>query len=459
MAGASMSLRELARRDDASSMLLSFAQAALVTSGPWLMTVAAVAAVSRIGTGYVSPETMAVFRSILIYNFSMSLVLSGPVLLVATRFLADSRYSGTAGPGRGILVCAMALVMGLGALAAVPFYGLAGDMEPPVRVAAVANYFAVAGIWVGALFQIERREIRAMIGIFAVGLAAAVAGSLALSAPFGMAGLVWGFTAGLAIIKFALVAEVLRRHPERADGPAELLGRFRPYWNLAAAGVAAPVAVWGDKWVMWLSPEGSAFGGFMRQYPLYDSAMFLAFLTMVPTITLFSLFVKSDFLDRYRAFYRSIERHDTRSQIDRNHRLILRSLLESGRRLMVLQAVVSAGVAVLAPGIIELAGLHYAQIGMFRLGTLGAGFHVGFLCITVLLLYFDLRMQYLWLQILFAVSSIGLTAAILPYGFATYGLGYFLASALCFLVALGVLCRAVARLPYLTFVANNPSVR
>ena len=67
-------------------MLLDYVQAAMITSGPWIMTVAAVAAVSLLGLDYADPHEMAVFRSILIYNFAFSLVLSGPILLVATRF-------------------------------------------------------------------------------------------------------------------------------------------------------------------------------------------------------------------------------------------------------------------------------------------------------------------------------------------------------------------------------------
>jgi polysaccharide biosynthesis protein PelG len=217
--------------------------------------------------------------------------------------------------------------------------------------------------------------------------------------------------------------------------------------------------VWGDKWVMWLSPEGRTFGGLMRQYPLYDSAMFLAFLTMVPAIALFTVFVKTEFLDHYRAFYASIERHDTLAQIRRNHQRIVDSLLGGGRQLLILQVVVSVSVAVLAPAVIELARLHYVQLSIFRLGTLGAGFHISFICISILLLYFDLRRSYLWLQLLFAVANVGLTAAFLPLGFAYYGLGYFVASTLCFVVSACTLYRSVSRLPYLAFVANNPSVR
>ena len=108
-----MSLRHLVRRDDVSDMLLDYVQAALITSGPWIMTVAAVAAVSLLGLDYADPHAMAVFRSVLIYNFAFSLVLSGPILLVATRILANSLYSGTTSSGRGILISTLTLRLGL----------------------------------------------------------------------------------------------------------------------------------------------------------------------------------------------------------------------------------------------------------------------------------------------------------------------------------------------------------
>ena len=94
MAGATLALRRLAQRDNLSSMLLGYAHAGLITSGPWMMTVIAVAAISLMGRDLANVHEMAAFRSILIYNFAFSLVISGPILLVATRLLANSPYTG-----------------------------------------------------------------------------------------------------------------------------------------------------------------------------------------------------------------------------------------------------------------------------------------------------------------------------------------------------------------------------
>jgi uncharacterized membrane protein len=459
MAGATLALRRLAQRDNLSSMLLGYAHAGLITSGPWMMTVIAVAAISLMGRDLANVHEMAAFRSILIYNFAFSLVISGPILLVATRFLADSLYTGSVEVGRGILVSTLALVYAAGAFTAIPFHGLATDLAPTVRIAAIANYFVVAGIWVGSVFQVGARDLQVVTAAFAAGMALAVGASFGLSVQFGMAGMVWGFTAGLALVQFTLVANILRTYPNVLVKPTALFKQFSRHWALGLAGIVAPAAVWADKWIMWLSPESRTFGGFMMQYPLYDSAMFLAFLTMVPAMSVFFLWVETDFLDHYRAFYQSIEKHDTMTQIRRNHQQIVRSLTSGARKLIIFQAVISATAVVLAPAIIGATHLFYTQMSIFRLGTLGAGFHVSFICISILLLYFDLRRLYLWLQLLFLVVSAGLTAALLPLGFTYYGLGYFVASALCFSVGAVALKRAVSRLPYLTFVANNPSAR
>ena len=370
MAGASLSLRHLVRRRRID-MLLDYVQAAMITSGPWIMTVAAVAAVSLLGLDYADPHEMAVFRSILIYNFAFSLVLSGPILLVATRFWR-TRYSGTVSSGRGILISTLALVSGVGALTAVPFYGLASDLAPAVRVAAIGNYFVVAGIWVGGVFQVKQRDIQVVTGAFLVGMITAVAASIGLAVKFGMAGLILGFTAGLAVIEFTLIAHVLRSYPAGPLLPAaslEQLDLLAPGCRRvrhAGRGVGRQV---GHVAV----PRGTDVWRTHAPIPLYDSAMFLAFLTMVPAIALFTVFVKTEFLDRYRAFYASIERHGTLAQIRRNHQRIVDSLLAGGRQLLILQVVVSVSVAVLAPAIIELARLHYVQLSIFRLGTLGRG--------------------------------------------------------------------------------------
>ena len=72
---------------------------------------------------------------------------------------------------------------------------------------------------------------------------------------------------------------------------------------------------------------------------------------------------------------------------------------------MLLQALIAAVVLFLAPQIIDHLGGKFIQLGMFRLGVLGAYFHVLFLFICVVFSYFDLRKISLYLFTLFFVLN------------------------------------------------------
>ncbi len=283
--------------------------------------------------------------------------------------------------------------------------------------------------------------------------------SVVLGAFLGPVGMVWGFSLGLAVIQFTLIARVFAEYPYRVAKLFAFMGYFRRYWDLALIGLVANLAVWVDKWIMWFAPEQERVAEGMVIYSPYDSAMFMAYLTIVPALTLFTVNIETRFFERYQQFYRDIQRHATWAQITRNHRLIITALLESSRNLIILQGAVCAITIFLAPAIVGALGLHYQQIGMFRFGTLGAFFQVLFLFCTVILAYFDLRRRNLFIQCFYLAVNAAFTYVFSGFGFAWYGYGYFLASLLSFILAYLMVADAMRRLPYLAFVANNPSVR
>ena len=92
MAGIGFVLRKLTRQDNLLGILQGFAHSALASNGPWLFTIFAIAGLSLLTIHLRGQEELAAFRVIVIYNFAFSLVLSGPLLMVTTRSLADLIY-------------------------------------------------------------------------------------------------------------------------------------------------------------------------------------------------------------------------------------------------------------------------------------------------------------------------------------------------------------------------------
>ncbi|MGE0755313.1 MAG: exopolysaccharide Pel transporter PelG, partial [Alphaproteobacteria bacterium] len=99
------------------------------------------------------------------------------------------------------------------------------------------------------------------------------------------------------------------------------------------------------------------------------------------------------------------------------------------------------------------------QIGIFRLGTLGAMFHVLVLFEMIELSYFDCRRITMWIQLFLLLSNALLTYLTIGMGFTYYGYGYFLSSLLTFGLTTVVLYTHIQNLPYHAFITNNNSLK
>ena len=114
----------------------------------------------------------------------------------------------------------------------------------------------------------------------------------------------------------------------------------------------------------------------------------------------------------------------------------------------------------LAPQIFEKLDIYFMQLGIYRLGVLGAFFHGLLLFETIILQYFDCRKSIMWVYAYFFVSNAIFTIIVMvTLGFEYYGYGYFVSAATTFLFSSVVLFNHVRQLPYHAFISNNNSVQ
>jgi uncharacterized membrane protein len=458
MAGIGFELRKLARSDDLIGVVASFTHASVVSTGPWIMTILALASIDMIGIRWLQQEEMALFRIIIIYNFCFSLVAAGPLIMIATRYLADRIYEKRVHETPGMLIGGFVLLM-LQLPLIIWFYGFYAALDPAVRVAAMINYFVITFIWFVGLFLSALRDFRSITLGFAVGMSAAFGLTLLLGRSWGAAGMLTGFSLGLSLLLAIQVARIFVEFPYGFQKPFAFLKAARKYWELALAALFYNLAVWVDKWIMWTLPDRDEIAAVMVSYPLYDSTMFLAYLTVVPAIAVFLLSIETDFFERYQTFYKDVSSHAPWRKLTEDHEEIMASLGRGLRNITVFQGCITAFVVLSAPKLLSLIGFNLIGLGMFRLGVLGAFFHVLMSFIAVVLAYFDLRRKLLFVYFLLFVTNFGFTLISLRFGFAFYGYGFFLSSLVTLVVAYALCAWSVGRLPYLTFVANNPSVK
>lgn len=459
MAGIGFVLRRLVEKDDLLGVLRAYTHSAMASTGPWLFTVLALGGIAMLYRDFFAADQLLNFRVVTIYNFAFSLVLSAPVFMVVTRYLADSihRHDVTETPSvmLGSLIILYAIQLPIAGL----FYLVYVDLELSMRISALINVFLITTVWLLGVFMMALKDYNAVTRAFGIGMIIAVVMSDLLKDHYRDVGMVNGFSMGLAFIVFSLVARIMAEYPYRFSQPFAMKPYFRRYWELAVGGIFYNAAIWVDKWIMWFAPERMELPSKMIMYPDYDSAMFLAYLTIVPSMAVFVFSIETNFFERYQRFYEDILNHSPFRKVRQNHQAIVDSIVSSSRNFIVIQGAICFIAVLLAPQIFALLNINYLQIGIFRIGTVAAFFHVMTLFQMIILSYFDSRRITMYIQGFFLLSNTILTIWSMKQGFPYYGYGYLLSSMLTFVLTTVAMFHYVRDLPYHAFITNNNSVR
>jgi uncharacterized membrane protein len=459
MAGIGFALRKMTQQNNLLGLIQAYSLSAVLSTGPWLFTIIAIGSIAIIGQRFPDWETMLIFRAVITYNFSFSLVLSGPIVIVTTRFLSDQIYAKDVSRAPGMFVCALGLYFLLAVMPASFFYGIKTDMTTFERLGAISGFFLIGFIWIVTVFISALKDYKSVAIIFAVGMLAAGIACTLLGPLYGAAGMIHGFNIGMALIFFALTARILSEYPPDIIRPLDLVYRFKPHWMLAMSGLTYNAAIWVDKWLMWfLEPEAHVVSGVLFTLPFYDSAMFMAYLITIPATALFFVSVETEFFESYQRFYGSFAAHATLTKIKEYEQAITDFVYFSLHKMTIFIGCLAILAVLSASAWFDNLGISYQQIGVYRLGTIGAVLHILFLFVLIFLSYFDQRYVVLGLSTLFLIANIAFTFISQQLGFRYYGLGYTSATALCFFVGFSFLAHRLKWLTYQAFVANNPSI-
>lgn len=462
MAGIGFELRRLGRQETLSSLASAFGHAAVVAAGPWLFTILSLALITLTVERIVGLDRLADFRIVIIYAFATSLVLTAPVTIVATRLVADALWRRETRIVRPLLLGSYIVAVAAVApptLLLIVLLGVPADLG----LVLTAMSLTVALIWVALSFCGAVRDYMGVTASFLSGLLLSLVLSIAAALMgLGPRGMAWGFLGGLTVVLVGLTTRVLQTFPEPVtslrEGLASMLDGLRRYRLLAWGALIGTAAVWVDKWVFWLSPAGERVDAGLIHAPLYDSAMFIASLVIIPSLAQFVMRLETGFFERYQHYYGTIKAHGTMAQIEASRVRLKSDTLDHLVLITIAQVGICAALVLAAPAIVDMLNLQYRQIAILRYGALGSVFQFIFIAATSMLLFFDRRRLFLMLQVVFLLLNLGLSMLSLAGGEDFYGTGYFLACLIASLIAYVMAERTFANLNYLTFIGNNPSI-
>ncbi len=454
MAGIGFRLKRLIAEETYGGWLRAHLYGAVLSAGPWLLSICTLGTLALLSRELIGDLAHARFQVIVVYTYTFSLITTGAAHMVVTRQLADELYLGRI---EGLLasyrvtIGATALVhLVLGALV----YGLVPGLDAGMRVFGVMLLVVVSCTWMIMIFLGAARDYASVVAAFFAGNVVSLLAALGLGQRAGAEGYLAGFLVGQAGILFVLCGRVEREFTTRRERePIGLLQAVTRYPDLIAAGFFYNAAIAIDRVLFWIGPTGRPIVGWFHA-SLYDTPIFLCYLSVVPSLAIFLVSVETDFYDRYRAYYGVVTKHGTLRQVLEAKRAMAVCLREGLRRVLLVQVPVTLLLMVLAPWIGDALRLERLQLGILRCGLVGAVLHVVCLFGGIVLLYFDRRRAAAEVAAVFFLANGLFTGASLLVGPRAYGLGYPLAALLACAWAYRRLEETLEDLEYLTFAAQ-----
>jgi uncharacterized membrane protein len=268
---------------------------------------------------------------------------------------------------------------------------------------------------------------------------------------------VMGFAVGHALL-LALLLRCLHREfgaggHSRNSGAWDFARYMVKFPKLVLCGLFYNLGIWADKLMFWwLAPEGSheQIAGALWAAPMYDTAIYLSLLSIVPGMAVFFLKLETEFADRYQAFFDAIQNRGSLADI-RVAKTELVEVLRTGLgQLFKVQLFTTALIVAFAKPIAEAFGIGAIQTGIFQITLFGAFLLVCFLSMLTALFYFDDQSGALVASAVFAFANAGLGILSLKDE-RTYGLGFVLAAGLAMIIVANRLNKRVARLEEMAF--------
>lgn len=454
MAGIGFELRRILGKGSYLNELSAYLYAALISSGPWLMSIFTLSILGLFREQTLSNVEHEVFRSTIIYTYAFSLVFVGFFQLVATRYLADELFLGRAESTMRAFwsCCAAVLCIGvpLAALAYLRF-----EISGYYKLLAVMLFAVVSLIWLAMIFISAIKDYIQIVLAFAVGTAISIGGALWLSHSMGPEGHMLGYLAGQSVIFFWLLSRLLAEFHLGAVFDKAMWGYFIKYWELAAIGIMYNLAIWIDKIIFWLAPDARTIVPFFKTHDFYEGPVFFAYLTIVPTLAIFLMKVETSFYDHYRLYYAKVmENLPLHAILDEKNRLV-DSLHNSLREILIIQGAITVLCIAFAPQIIAMAQLSPIQIPIYRIALTGAFLQVLLSVVIIILFYFDRRGDVLFISALFLVTNGFFSWITTQMDAGFYGYGYCYSCFTALFAAYWRLDWNISNLEYITF-ARQP---
>jgi uncharacterized membrane protein len=318
VAGIGFALNRILQKRTYTSVLQAYGYAAAISSGPWVLSIISLALLGFVSKG--SRQDLELFYVAVTHVFGFSLILTGPLQLLLTRYTSDRLYDGReeeifpAFLGTASVVAAVALLAGS------LFFFCFTSAPLLFQLGATELFISVSCLWLAAVLLSAIKDYHQVLGCFAVGYTASFLLAWGLR-PHGVGAVMCGFAGGQLLLFSLLTAIIYRQFGRCGNAGHHLPSYFTKHWALAGCGLLYNLGIWSDKFIhWWFSPHNMHLAGALYASPFYDEAVSLSFVSVAPGMAVFLLSMETKFATHYETFFKKVLQRESLASIRETRR-------------------------------------------------------------------------------------------------------------------------------------------
>ena len=459
MAGIGFELRKYLNDDTFTGTLKAYGFAGLISAGPWVLSILGVMLIGIVALiRDASGTSIEQFTTSITWVMASSLVLTGLLQLVFTRFIADRLFEQKIDVINANLLGAITLTTLVSGAIGVALALTLFEESFAYEMLMLANFVTLSNIWIVVIFIAGLKQFKLILYAFAVGYGSTLLLSVLLL-PYGLTGLLTGLLMGHGILLFMMFGFVLPEHPFRGQLRFDFLKPKLVFPSLIAIGLLYNSGMWIDKLLFWLSPGTSeSVIGPLRASYIYDLPIFLAYLSIIPGMAVFLLRIETDFAESYDRFFSAVRGNASLHEIEQLGNGMVTAVREGLHQIVRVQGATILLLYVLGPTIIQWLGISQEYVHLYYINLVGVGAQVLLLAILNVLFYLDkLRYALILTSVLFSSNAL-FTLITLRLDPEYYGYGFGLSMTLSAFTGVILLARELENIEFRTFMQPRKPV-
>jgi len=456
MAGIGFELRKILAKPGYLNTLRAYGYAALISSGPWVLSIVSLALLGVVCRGMASAQQLELVFAAVTYVYVLSLILTGPVQMVLSRYAADQIFNHNTNRIFPAIVTTLSVTSALSAIIGLILF--VGFVPAPLlfQLSSAFLLVLVTSIWVMTVALTASKNYHGVLFSFLSGYAISFLASWALTLWLGPSATMLGIVAGHCILLLSLLRITFKEIGVLELRNLEVFRYFGKYRELAFCGLLYNLGIWIDKILFWfISSDRKQVAGILHISPDYDQVVYLSFLTIVPGMAVFLLTLETGFAAHYEQFVQRVLGKGTFDQIAEAKEGMVTALREGFAQLIKVQGAVTLLLILFADRLLPVVGLGAVQGGAFQTTILGVFLLVLFLSQMTIFFYLGKLRDAMLCCFTFALVNGAVTAWSIQSGEQWYGVGFLIASAAATTIAAVRVNHHLQLLEYDTFTSQS----